>query len=110
MTLPKSLLAGIVFIVMIVLFVGYNAYCNWCSVGTNFYNVRLIEIMQLFATGIIAIYIAFMVGSNIQNDQKRRDVLNDLIKKYQDDLNKLMDICYDYTSNPAREKERNIKI
>jgi len=110
MKLPRSLIIGILGIIVIVVFVVYNAYCNWCTVGADFYRVRLIEVIQLFATGLIAIYIAYMVGSNIQNDQKRKEVLIDLIKKYNDDLNELMDISYDYISSPAREKEGKIKI
>lgn len=109
MKLPKTLLAGVAGVLVMIVFVGYNAYCHWCTVGADFYKVRLIEMVQLAATVFIAVYITYMVASNIQNDQKRRDVLSDLIKKFNECLNELMDISYDYISNPDRKKERKIK-
>jgi len=105
----RALFGGIAVVLALVVFVGYNTYCHWCAVSADFHKVRLIEIVQLAATVFIAVYITHMISSNVQNDQKRREVLSDLIKEYHEGLNELMEINYDYISSPDRQKERIIK-
>lgn len=82
----------------------------WCHVGQTFYSMRLIELVQLLVTIILAFVIVYFVTRNVGRDLKRREMLSELVSKVQNELSALFRMGNEYIEEPDKKKGKRILI
>ncbi len=82
---------------------------NWISVKAKFYDIRLIELIQLFITIIVAVFITYLISTRISYNIKKKEMHYDFISKFQDLLTDIIQNGYNYIDKPDNQKERIIK-
>ena len=82
----------------------------WCNVGQTFYRMRLIELVQLLMTIILAFVIGYFVTRNVGRDLKRREMLSELVSKVQNELSALFRMGNEYIEGPDKKKGKRILI
>lgn len=75
----------------------------------SFFEIRLIEIVQLSVTILLAILVSYIINSITRFQIKKKDILIELASHFQNTLNDLLEISYDYIENPDREKEGRVR-
>ena len=66
----------------------------------DFFKVRLVEIVQIVVTFLIAVYITYRINSIVNLDIKKREVVGDLLKDFQKDLTTTLQRVYSYINKP----------
>jgi hypothetical protein len=83
---------------------------SWGWISQLFFQVKLIEVIQLFVTILIAIIVGYFITGGIARGLKKRDVISDLISKIQNNLSVTLSLSYEYIKTPDSEKERRVLI
>lgn len=83
---------------------------SWCRGKSSFFDIKLIEIIQLCVTILIAITVSYFISGKIGRDLKKRDIIDDLILKIQTNLGETLSLGYDYINKPEKVKERKVII
>lgn len=82
---------------------------NWGIAGSSFLEVKLIQILELLLTILIAVFVVYFINSLVNRDLKKRDILFDLINAFQDRIAEIFTLGNNYIKQPDLEKERTIK-
>jgi hypothetical protein len=85
-------------------------FTSWCRIKDSFFDIRLLEIIQLSITILIAIIVSYFISGKIGRDLKKRETINDLISKIQGSLNEVLSCGYEYIGKPERAIGRKIII
>lgn len=107
--------AGLILIVFIFVFFGFFICWDKILFGyqnltlKSFFEIRLIEIVQLLVTILVAILVSYIISSITSFQIKKKDLLVELASQFQNTLNDLVEISYDYIENPNKEKEGSVK-
>ena len=64
---------------------------NWTTIKSNFFQVRLIEIIQVVVALTIACVITFIVTTRVSYNAKKREMLLGLLDSFQENLTKLLE-------------------
>lgn len=94
-SLPIGLLFGIII-------------SNWGWLGQSFFQVRFVEILHLVVTFMIALFITYLVNTKLNYDIKKKEMLIDLLAKFQSNLTELLELGYDYINTPDKNKQGKI--
>jgi len=79
---------------------------NWFVIRPDFFKVRLIEMIQLVAALVIAVFITYIVRSRLGHEMKKRELFYDLINRFQQNLNDVMDQGYLYIDGRNKLTEK----
>ncbi|MBN1907110.1 MAG: hypothetical protein JW927_18670 [Deltaproteobacteria bacterium] len=81
---------------------------NSCSVNSPFLDVKLIEIIQLILTFIIAVFITYIINSVVNRESKKVEQIYMLIDNFHSKIIEISTIGISYMNNPDDEKATNI--
>ncbi len=81
----------------------------WIPLKKEFYNIRAIEFAQWISTIIIAVFITYFISTKISYSVKKKEILYDLLTRFQSVLNEIIRNGYSYIDKPDDDKEREIK-
>ncbi|NKE71858.1 hypothetical protein [Candidatus Manganitrophus noduliformans] len=104
----KYLVSAIAFVFLMMGIAIGSAISYWNLINSSFFQVRMLEIVQLTVTVSIAVFVTYFINSKINHEIKKKEMLNDLISRFQNHLTDVVDLGYDYMENPNKEKERSI--
>lgn len=80
---------------------------NWTVLSPEFFNFRLVEIIQIFTTIIIAAFIVYLINSRINNELGKKKLVLDLIQELQEKIQEIFVIGSKHM-NSFSEKSRRI--
>ena len=83
---------------------------KWEKISTNFFDIRLIEIVQVLTTLFIAIFITYFINKQINNELRKKEILNTLFEKSHILLKDILTLSLTYINNPEEESEQKIKL
>jgi len=83
---------------------------SWCRIGPFFFDIKLIEIIQLCVTILIAITVSYFITGGIGRDLKKRDLISDLVSRIQSSLSETLGLSYEYINKPDKEREKKVII
>jgi MFS family permease len=66
---------------------------RWNLVADSFYSVRLIEIVQIAATLLIAIFITYFIQSKLSHNIKKREIISELFSMFERNTTELHDMA-----------------
>lgn len=98
-------------IAIICLFLGIligSIFPTWYYFKTSFYDVKLIEIVQIVVTILIAFFATYFISSKINNNVKKREIASELLLKFQDNLTNVLELGYEYIALPDDIKRKKI--
>jgi hypothetical protein len=75
----------------------------------NLFEVRLIEVIQVEVTILLALFVSYFLNTVASFSVKRREIFNSLLADFQNELRLILEYSYDYIKNPHKEKEGEIK-
>ena len=107
MAILLFIILGVSIFLFGILFGGFITDKGWAS--TTFFQFRLFELMQLAVTITIALIVAFFINRKINHMIKQKDLLKDVLEKFQGDLNEVARVGYDYINGPDKIKEGKVK-
>lgn len=81
---------------------------NWPTTSTTFFEIRLVQIIQLVLTVLLAVFIAYIVQSSVRKDLRRLEMISEVINTFQNMINEIFNLGDSYIRKPNREKQREI--
>ena len=76
----------------------------------EFYNARLFEILQLISTIVIAVFVTYYIKISTSHALKQKEILYELLSNFQNQLNDIVKLGYDYVNSHSLEEQRRIII
>ncbi len=103
----KYLLIGIIFVVVIVI-ITISIYVNNISQVSvsNFFSIRLFEILNFLSTFIMVGFLSSVINRKNRNDEKIKDIIDDDLKKLEDQIST---ICYIFNEITSIKKSTTNK-
>jgi len=109
----------IILVFFVILFIGFLIgiqFADWkllkvdCaqSIEKYFLSVRLIEIVQLAVTLFIAFFISYIINKKINDDLKKKEIINDILTKIHDNISEIGKTGNDYMDKPSILKGKEI--
>ena len=83
---------------------------SWGRIGPFFFDIKLIEIIQLSVTILIALTVSYFISGRIGRDLKKRDLVSDLVSRIQSSLSETLSLSYEYINKPDKEKGKKVII
>jgi len=81
---------------------------NQCALSSVFLEVKLIQLIQLLMTLLIAIFLTYFINMLVNRDLKKSDIVCNLIDTYQNKLSDIFILGESYFQNADYEKQREI--
>jgi hypothetical protein len=51
----------------------------WCNLEGEFFQLKFIELFQVFVTIMLAIIVSYFISGKVNRDIKQREIVNDII-------------------------------
>lgn len=85
-----------------------NLIYRWHLVSDNFYSVKLIEIAQVVAALLIAIFITYFIQSKLSHNIKKREIISELFSLLEKNTTELYDMSCSYLHKPDEKAKHRI--
>ena len=102
-----TLLSALGAVVLLLLTFGIPAlssYLNWETVQKEFFNVKLFELVQLFAVLVVAGYISYIVSARTGAHSRRIDFTRQIVSEFIDHIDDINKSVQEYQTAPRQRK------
>ena len=100
------LLASLIFLTLGVIL--GSLLCKWDKVGDDFFKFTLTDVLSILVTIGIGIFITFFLSKRTSNDFRRREVLLEMINKYQKSIERMYSIGSQYMEKLDLSTQRKV--
>lgn len=77
---------------------------NWACIRSTFYSVKITDLIQIITLILIAFFVTRYVNIRTNEDMRRRDVILDLVSKFQRSIENIYNYGIPYFEPEKREK------
>ena len=81
---------------------------NWPFLKNEFFDIKLIEIIQWITSVGIVILLTYLVTEKINNDFKKKELILEVMSNFQQKITDVFNLGNDYINSPDTNKESQI--
>jgi hypothetical protein len=82
--------------------------CKWNIIGDDFFKFTLTDVLTIMVTIGIGVFISFFLSRRTSNDFRRREILLEMINKYQKSVEKMYYVGSKYMDKQDLPSQRDV--